>query len=154
MIKIYKELNGKDKFSEDHIFQILDSYFSKTYKLKRITYSIFSLKKLYKYKSNGWEMITKQLVPTDEGLITIKDKKIIVALILDKQLVITVLGGFLLIFMLWKAFGLELFVSVILTLILAVFSWILIIINSLIFLIDTLEDIRRISIYDNNLKFN
>jgi hypothetical protein len=151
MIKIYKGINGSNNFSEDHTFQILESYFSNRYRLKRVSQSIFSLKKLYHFKYNGREMIRKQLASTDTGLIKIYNDKLTLALILDKQLVVTVIAGILMILMLWKAFGVKLFISVLLILFVAILSWIGLIVNGFVFISETLEDIKNIAKYETSL---
>lgn len=124
MIKITKSIAKNKSLSEDEIIQILNSYFTNKYKTNWVSKLKCRLIKTHSFESNGWETIQKQLTPTNSGIITLKEKTIDFELILLKQFLISILGGILLTFILWKGYNMNFSISVLIISIIEIIIWI------------------------------
>lgn len=143
MIKITKSIAKNESLSEDKIIQILNSYFTNKYKTNWISKLKCRLKKTHSFESNGWETIQKLLTPTNSGIITIKEKTIEFELILLKQFLMSILGGILLTFILWKGYNMNFSISVLIVSIIEIIIWIGIINMGKNFMIKSLTKIDK-----------
>ncbi|MBN2571605.1 MAG: hypothetical protein JXA68_05715 [Ignavibacteriales bacterium] len=123
IIGIKKEIERRDNLSIDLVFQIIENNLSDRIKLIKISDSIFRFKKLYKFQSNGWETIFKNLSINDSGVIDVKEKSIIYTIDLTKQLVVTLLASAVTFVIFWKAFNIELFISLSIVILFVLVIW-------------------------------
>ena len=85
ILKIYKKIDSPLHLTENSVFDLIGYYFSNKYRVERIlSPSGIRFKRIYNFKSNGWETIQKPLGPTDSGFICIQKDKLLIYLILDK----------------------------------------------------------------------
>ncbi|MCU4166671.1 hypothetical protein [Carboxylicivirga caseinilyticus] len=118
--KIYKP----DNLTSDSIIQIIEIYFSGRYKTMRQTDTKIRIKRLYKFKSNGWEVIYKQMDFKDSGYFNIYDDNISFSFDLTKLIVFWTLISIIGFFVLWQLSHLSLVISFALIFIPLIFVWI------------------------------
>ena len=92
---IYTLIDKPINLSTDAIFGLIEIYFQGKYKVVSWSDKKMSIRKLYKYQSNGWEMIMKRLHPNDLVRFEVVGNSIRFEVIVWKQ--ILVLSAFLLI---------------------------------------------------------
>jgi len=127
MIKITKSILIKESLSEDKIVQVVNLYFTNKYRTDWMSNLKCKFKKTHSFQSNGWEIIQKQLSPTNCGILTFKDNSIKLELTLIKQFVISILGGILLTLIIWKGYNVIFIISIVIILIIEIIIWITII---------------------------
>jgi hypothetical protein len=118
-------------------------HFSNKYKLIKISDSIFRLKRLYRFQSNGWETIFKQLRFNDNGLVIVKNNKIIYVLDFTKQFIVTILGLITLFIIFWKALNFSVLLSLIIILIPALIIWFIIFLDGNAFIDTMVNDLKN-----------
>ncbi len=111
ILGIKKWISKPKDLSSDSIFLINEMHFSNKYKLIRISDSIFRFKRLYRFQSDGWETIFKQLRFNDNGLIKVKNNKIIYVLNFTKQFIVTILGLITLFIIFWEVLNFSVLLS-------------------------------------------
>ncbi len=103
---IRKQIHKPGNLSNETILQIIEAQLNGRYKTSRESDSKLNIKRLYKYESNGWETITKQLNIIDTGYFKINNNSISVRFTTWKHLIFWISFltlGFLLIWKVWEA---------------------------------------------------
>lgn len=121
---IKKQIPIPKDLSVDSIFSIIEMYFAGRYKTTRNSESRIDIKRLYKYQSNGREMIYKQMNFKDYGNFRVKDNSIIFRISLTKQAIFwftILMFGF---FITWKVWNTSFLLSLFLILAPILIVWI------------------------------
>jgi len=78
------------KLSSDLIFGLINTYYAGNYNTSRKSNNRLNVKRLYRFKSNGWETIIKQMRFEDRGYLQIKDNILSFKIDIKKQLIFSI----------------------------------------------------------------
>jgi hypothetical protein len=123
-IMIKKQIPIPKDLSADSIFSIIEMYFAGRYKTTRNSKLRLDIKRLYKYQSNGREMIYKKINFKDYGNFRVKGNSIIFKICLTKQAIFwltMLIFGF---FITWKVWNTSFLLSLFLILTPILIVWI------------------------------
>jgi len=120
---IRKLINKPENLSADSVFQIIEIYFTGQYKTIRQSDSKLKIKRLYKYQSNGWETIQRQLSFRDSGYFQVDNNSLSFSIDLTKQIVFWTLMAASGMFILWKLFHLSFLLTLILIFVPILIGW-------------------------------
>jgi hypothetical protein len=120
---IIKSKKIKTNLSSDSIFKIIELYFDKQYKITRLSDKKLKIKKLYKYQSNGWETILKQLSFKDSGYFYFDKNILSLKIDLTKHLVFWILLSSIVFYIFLNLFKLSIIVTSILIFVPIIIAW-------------------------------
>lgn len=122
---IRNQIHKPENLSADSVFQIIEIYFTGQYKTTRQSDSKLKIKRLYKYQSNGWETIQRQLSFRDSGYFQVDNNSLSFSIDLTKQIVFWTLMAASGMFILWKLFHLSFLLTLILIFVPLLIGWII-----------------------------
>ncbi|ASB50380.1 hypothetical protein CDL62_15120 [Alkalitalea saponilacus] len=106
---IYTLIDKPINLSTDAIFGLIELHFRKKYKVVSWSEKKLSFRKLYKYQSNGWELIMKRLHSNDLVRFEVVGNSIRFEVIVWKQILVLstfLLIGFIISWTIWElSFG-------------------------------------------------
>lgn len=114
---IYTFINRPKNLSIDSIFGIIEIYFRGKYKVVSWLDKELTIRRLYKHRSNGWELILKQLKFNDLVYFKVLENTIKFEVVVWKQLLVLLaflILGFAISWIIWEqTFGVSLLVPAI-----------------------------------------
>ena len=140
---ITKYILKPENQSNDSVFKAIENYLSGRYKLVRLSESKIKIKRLYKFQSDGWEVIIKQLNLKDSGYFEINNNNISYTPKFYKPLIFWTLISILVFFILWQLFHVSLSISLITIILPSIIGWIIGLYNLKKFLNHELNMISR-----------
>lgn len=140
---ITKYILKPENQSNDSVFKAIENYLSGRYKLVRLSESKIKIKRLYKFQSDGWEVIMKQLNLKDSGYFEINNNNISYTPKFSKPLIFWTLISILVFFILWQLFHVSLSISLITIILPSIIGWIIGLYNLKKFLNHELNMISR-----------